>query len=95
MFSPAVLEELLLLKVSTATEFALRMISPSVRGEVWAGVKFPLCREEVRVVQAELAVVETVVPPHVSLQLGECLEQIPAWRTEGTPVSTEVPVLTL
>ena len=34
MFSPAVFEEFLLLKIPTATKFAFRMISPSMRGEI-------------------------------------------------------------
>ena len=34
VFSPAVLEEFLLTKIPTATEFAFRVISSSVRGEI-------------------------------------------------------------
>ena len=34
MFSPAVFEKFLLLKISGATKFALWVISPSVRGEI-------------------------------------------------------------
>ena len=34
MFSPAVFEKFLLLKISAAAKFALRMVSPPVRGEL-------------------------------------------------------------
>ena len=75
MVSPAVYEEFLLVKISTFTEIANWMIFPSVRDEMRPRIKVSLAGEDVGVPKTELTVVEVVFSPHVSVQLGKCLER--------------------